>query len=573
MRKLPMLRPYPCALAVFCCLLAITPSLAQSPSSLTWPAGQVLPHFPTPASQLDALDVSGLSPDEQLTFCALAGQVNRRQPRLALIDSRHEPEREAWFREPTIDLDLNPPFTAATKHKLLAKYAKEVAGVVLYDPSRNAHLRNVAFTAAGLRKALPVTRGTYAALKQSGVELPILEDLTSLKATTAIEAYEHLLNTYWPRCEKRFIVSARPEGREGDYYHTRDLAAACGAATIWLDCQDAAQRELYGKFLDDMPAGNAVVLGWYTTERSGMTTATKFGIGMVPSDHFRNATIFAGGSHKITPPRTPPTPTLKNKLYITIFLSDGDNIQYTQYTMRRLWDQAANARGKVPLNWTMPPGLVDVAPGILNYYYATATPNDCFVCGPSGMGYIMPVNTLAEPGAPLGSAIDDRERLTAFTQLSARYLQRAGLRVVTVWDNLTPMQREVYAENCPDLLGVTVQNFRDDPKVASSNAASGLRFERLVRAYCGSYDDLRNSMEEQYAKLDDSEPRFAAYQAIGWGALTPEQLVKLSEEVKQKCPNVEFVRADHYFELQRAARERAEKSTPKTTASTPSAGS
>lgn len=226
--------------------------------------------------------------------------------------------------------------------------------------------------------------------------------------------------------------------------------------------------------------------------------------------------------------------------------------------MRRLWDQAANVRGKVPLNWTIAPGLVDVAPAILNYYYATATPNDCFVCGPSGMGYIMPANMLAEPGAPLGSMIDDRERLTAFTQLTARYLQRAGLKVVTIWDNLTPIQREVYAENCPDLLGVTVQNFRDDPKVASSNAASGLRFERLVRAYCGSYDDLRNSMVEEYAKLDGNEPRFAAYQAIGWGALTPEQLVKLSEEVKQKCPNVEFVRADHYFELQRTAREQVE---------------
>lgn len=553
----PMIQHLQLAALALSCLVALQPAAAEPPETLTWPAGQVLPHFPTPARQLDALDVARLTPDEQLTFSALAGHVNRRQPRLALINSRKEPEREAWFSDPTIDLQLNEPFTAANKNELLAKYADEVAGVVLYDPSRNPHLRNVAFTAAGLRPGLPVTRDGYAALQEAGVELPVLEDLTSLNLPTAIEAYEYLLKTYWPQCEKRFIVSARPEGRGGDYYHTRDLAAACGAATIWLDCQDAAQRELYGKFLDDMPAGNSIVLGWYTTERSGMTTATKFGIGTLPSDHFRNATIFSGGSHKITPPPTPAAPPLANKLYIAIFLSDGDNIQYAQYTMRRLWDESATVRGKAPLNWTIAPGLVDVAPGILNYYYATATPNDCFVCGPSGMGYIMPVNTLAEPGAPLGSTIDDRERLTGFAQLTARYLQRAGLNVVTIWDNLTPMQREVYAQSCPDLLGVTVQNFRDDPRVASSTAPSGLRFERLVRAYCGSYDDLRGSMEEEYAKLDGKQPRFAAYQAIGWGALTPEQLVKLTAEVKERCPNVEFVRADHYFQLQRAAREQS----------------
>lgn len=546
------------AILALCSLLAATSSAAQPRDGLTWPDGQVLPHFAAPAKVLDAIDVASLTPDEQLTFSALVGQVNRRQPRIALLNRRSEEGRDTWFRTLTIDLQIGEPFDDGKKYGLIAKYADEVTGVVLYDPERNAHVRNVAFTVAGLRKALPVTRDVQVLLAKHGVDLPVLEDLTSLGLETATEAYEYLYQTHWPACEKRFLVSARPEGRGGDYHHTRDLAAACGAATVWLDCRDPRERELFGKFLADMPTGNAVVLGWYATERSGVTTATQFGIGTMPADHFMNATVFAGGPHEIRVLPRPSRLELENKLYATIFLSDGDNIQYTQHAMRRLWDRSSDVRGKMPLNWTIAPGLVDVAPGIMNYYYSTATPNDCFVCGPSGMGYTMPVNTLLEPGAPLGSALDDEARMDAYTQLTSRYLQRAGLQVVTIWDDLTPMQRRSFAENCPHLLGVTVQNFKDDPSVKSSVADNGLRFERLVIPYAGSYDDLRRSIESEHAQLDGDSPRFAAYQADVWSPLKPERLIHLMKDLQREHPEIEFVRADHYFQLQRAAREPAQ---------------
>lgn len=531
------------------------PTWGQPPDGISWPAGQALPHFAAPAEPLDAINVSALNHDEQLTFSALAGHVNRRQPRIALLGGRRDEERNSWFRTPTVDLQVDEPFGESNKYDLIAKYADEINGVVLYDAERNGHLRNVACTVAGLRKALPITRGVREALEEHGIDLPVIEDLTSLELVTPIDAYEYLYKTHWPDCEKRFIVSARPEGRGGDYHHTRDLAAACGAATVWLDCREPDQRELFGKFLADMPAGNAVVLGWHATERSGVTTASRYGIGTIPSDHFMNATVFAGGDHEIRVPPTPERPPLENKLYVTIFISDGDNIQYVQHAMRRIWDRSASVRGKAPLNWTIAPGLVDVAPGILNYYYSTATSNDCFVCGPSGMGYAMPVNTLSEPGAPLGSTLDNQQRMDAYAQLTARYLQRAGLRVVTVWDDLTPMQRASFAKHCPSSLGVTVQNFRDDPAVKSSVAENGLRFERLAIPYAGSYDDLRRSIEKEHGQLDGQSPRFVAYQADVWSPLQPERLIQLMTELKQQHPNIEFVRADHFFELQRETRE------------------
>ena len=547
-----------CLLLLSILLLPLV-ATAQQSNSFTWPEGQVLPHLPAAADALDAIAIQSLTRDEQLTFVALQGHVNRTQPRVWLINRRSEEGPDTW--PTTLQLRFATTYDYRNKFELLAKYAGEVKGLVMYDAEANPHLRNLAATVAGLRGGLPVTARTREQLVEHQIDLPVLEDLTSLDLPTPVAVYEHLYQHYWPQCEKRFIVSSRPDDRGGDYHHTRDMATACGAAMVWLDCREPAERELFGKFLADMPAGNAVVLGWYTTERSGVTTATHYGIGTMPADHFMNSTVLASGDHTIHTPEPPATPPLENKLYVCVFLSDGDNIQYTQHALRRIWDRASDVRGRMPLNWTISPGLVDIAPGILNYYYQSASPNDCFVCGPSGMGYTMPVNTLLEPGAPLGSTVDDPQPWAAYTALTSRYLQRAGLRVVTIWDNLTPMQRTTYQQQCPTLLGVTVQNFKDDPTVASSTEGD-LRFERLAIPYAGSSEQLRRSLDYQLTRhRREGVARFVAYQADIWNELQPERLVEITEELKQQHPQIEFVRADHYFQLQSQARQQNQNAT------------
>ena len=45
---------------------------------------------------------------------------------------------------------------------------------------------------------------------------------------------------------------------------------------------------------------------------------------------------------------------------------------------------------QVPMGWTISPGLVSLAPAMLEYTYSIATANDSFVTGPSGLGYIYP---------------------------------------------------------------------------------------------------------------------------------------------------------------------------------------
>lgn len=54
-------------------------------------------------------------------------------------------------------------------------------------------------------------------------------------------------------------------------------------------------------------------------------------------------------------------------------------------------------RGQVPLAWGFNPGLVEDIPGVMTYFYATATPQDYFVGANSGAGYLNP-DALPEVG-------------------------------------------------------------------------------------------------------------------------------------------------------------------------------
>lgn len=526
------------------------PAVHNIATGLAWPAGQALPTFATPVSILDAIEVQALSVDERHTFVVLQGLINRVKPRLLLLDARADEGRDTWIQTATVGIESTRLYSHDNRYDLLAKYAAEPKGLVLYDPNRSHHHRNLAGTVAGLKQLLPVTAQVLEQMRHQGINLEVMVDLTNVPHTTPVAIYEYLYETYWPECEKRVLISARPYNSGGDHHHTRDLAAACGAAIVWLDNRDPAEREVMRKFLGDMQAGNAVILGWYSTERSGITTASEFGIATLPADHYISSSVFSGTEHRIQIPPTPKKPPLENKAYLAIFISDGDNIQYTQRAMRRVWDTSSNIRGKVPLNWTIAPGLVDIGPSILNYYYTTATSLDCFVTGPSGMGYLMPVNTFRDSGARIGVHLSDRDRMDGYARLTETYLQRSGIRVVTIWDDATAELRASYEQHCRNLYGATVQNFRDVPSVAGSVENQRVRFEKLVIPYTGTYEHISHSIRAELERWDRQSPLFLAYQVNVWGELKPNKIVEFAGEINAQYGDlVQFVRADHYFNL------------------------
>jgi len=525
-------------------------------SNINWPPEQALPGFPVPAEKLYSMDTAFLTPDERITISALQGIANKTEPRLLLTEDGDIP-RDTWAK--TFNLHT---VTVKEQYDLIAKFKDEVRGIVVYDPSKSSHYRNIASSVANINGYLPVTNGIKKTLARYGVEFDEADiiDITGWTLTSPIDIYGKFYDEYWRECTKRLLISANPDR---DFDHCRDIAAAVGAAVVYLDCKKSDERALYEKFMYDM-AGNrdknnttAIVMGWFTSERSGITAGSAYGVSSIPADLYISGSVYGGVTYNKNPedrtiniPAVPPKNGPENKVYVAVFMTDGDNIQYIQRFMRKLWDspEETASRGKVAVNWTISPSLVDIGPGILNYYYSLATEKECFVAGPSGMGYLMPVNTNREDGVRLGEFLTDKTYMDAYTKLTERYLQKAGLRVVTIWDDANGDLRDSYERNCRYLYGATVQNF------GAGNVSSGITNGRLAfikheTHYEGQYHTILADMTKKISAWDGEKPLFLTYQVKVWECGTP-QIVKLFDELDKKFEGkVEFVRADHFFAL------------------------
>ena len=199
-----------------------------------------------------------------------------------------------------------------------------------------------------------------------------------------------------------------------------------------------------------------------------MGEATKYGLSTVPADFFENTTVYTAVNKPVKIVPVPKRPKLENKIYAAVYISDGDNIQYCQHAMAKIYEQ--NGRGKMALNWTISPALADFAPMMLTYYYRKATNLDCFVSGPSGLGYAMPYDA---HNSKYYAASNNSKLITPYTQLTQRFLEKSGLRVITIWDDVSATQRKAYASNCPYLYGLTINDWERQTGRLTSYSLAG----------------------------------------------------------------------------------------------------
>lgn len=502
---------------------------------LYWPEGQAIPSFSQIEGELDTVTLHSLSEDAKVMLSVLQGLVNRKKTRIylngtnALQEGLHTwPERLDLQRKEWTDL-----------YGFLRKYAGELDGIVLYS-SRNSHMRNLAGTVAGIKNLLPVEETLYATFADHGIELKVVCDLTKLVCKDKLDVYQYLYETYWKDCTKRIFVSLNPTEHTS---FTRDMAAAVGSAVVWLDSRIPEEKQMLDLFLKDLTPGKSIILGWWPEERSGIGEGTSFGVSTIPSDLYENSTVHASLSHIMRIPPVPKKPELENKIYLALFMSDGDNVQYCQHRMSVLWED--KDRGSVPLNWTVSPGLVDIGPGILNYFYDSVTENDCFSSGPSGLGYALIYDQHNKV-----LFLKDQDKTDAYTKLSHQYLTKNGMRVITIWDQVTDLHYSCYEKNCRSLYGVTMEDWFKDPKPLPLHVENGrLPFMPNRPAYAESLDELYEELEPVIRNYDGSKPLFLAAQGVTW-SLTPANIRKMVEQFNTLQPGkVEVLRGDHFFAL------------------------
>ena len=504
-------------------------------TDLTWPEDRLLPLLLPPEGRLRAYDLTthNLSDQEKLMFSALQGIINRNRPRILLYNHNEEP-RTTW---PTAH-NLRLINTNEAAYSFVKRYVDEIKGIVLYSTEKSQHYGNLAITVAGLERSLPVTAEIRQKMIDAGVDLPVIADFTDLEMTTPQDIYNYLYENYWDRCNHRLLVSLRPTI---PYVH--DIAVAAGSASVWLDARVAAEKTVLNKMLQDLTPGRDFVLGWYPEERSGVGAATTYGLSTVPADFFENTTVYSAVNVPVNIPAVPKRPRLDNKIYATVYISDGDNIQYCQHAMAKIYEQSG--RGKMPMNWTVSPSLADIAPQMLNYYYKKATTNDCFVSGPSGMGYAMPYDAHNKLWYNA-----NKKRFEPYAEISQRYLEKSGLRAITIWDNVNSSQRQVYVDRCKYLFGLTIQDWeRQTGRLQPTLQDGRLAFVPNYPCYASGVNVLTDFFNRDIKNFDGSEPMFVSGQVTVWEA-GPDKLVALPDRLEALSPgNVNIIRADHFFNM------------------------
>lgn len=461
---------------------------------------------------------------ETYLFSSLKGIVNRTQPRIFSYEGDAFAEGPyAWMQS------LGLTWTEHTdRWELITKYRSEISGLIVYDPAQTATV-NLATTLAKDKKALIASPALLSKLTGAPYNLPILTDLRG-QFTSKLQVYQTLYNTYWPTMDHRLLIGLSPELHQGSL---REYATALGAAVIWLDPAVSGESALLNSFLSSMPAGSAY-MGWWPEEGAGITRASSYGIATVASDYATNLTVHSGMPRTVNIKPIPPKPTLKNKIYVAFILSDGDNLQYVEHLMRKLWSNPD--RGSVPMGWTLSPAMLDAMPGALNYYHQTSTDNDNLISGPSGYGYVYPNN------------FPDQNTLNQFVIKTEDYNKRAGFRVLTIWNTITgginQNVGESFATYAPSLLGVTAQN-TGGPLSIYNQRLPGMP---LSCNYCTGEQAMKDAIASASAGWNGTSPRFIIIQAQPWQDVKPTNFKNVMNSLDS---NHIVVRPDHLFQLLR----------------------
>jgi hypothetical protein len=341
-----------------------------------------------------------------------------------------------------------------------------------------------------------------------------------------------LYNTYWPNLDHRLLVGLNPDVHKAAL---REYATALGMAVIWLDPNVAAESALLNNFLSSMPAGSNY-MGWWPEEGPGVERVSQYGITTIASDWCSNLTMHSGMPRTVNIKPIPPKPALQNKIYVAFILSDGDNLQYIEHLMRKLWNNPD--RGSVPIGWTLSPAMLDAMPGALNYYWQTATDNDCLISGPSGYGYTYP------------NSWPNQNLLNQFVAKTEDYNSRAGFRVITVWNTITGgINQNVgqsFANHAPSLLGLTAQNTGGGLTIYNQS----LPGMALSCNYCTNEQAMKDHIASAAAGWNGAEPRFIIIQAQPWTDVKPTNFKNVANSL-----NADYVvvRPDHIFQLIREA--------------------
>ena len=396
-------------------------------------------------------NVAGGLPEKAM-LVSLQGLTNRDAPQLYIV---HPPDFQWEITEPLYDFYQRKhgvEFTRiATADEALKRFKQHAKGYVVWDKTVGASL-NVAFTIGGLQDAVVVSEELIPLAKQHGLKQ--IDDLRGRYAGKSDgEIYQDAYDRYWDQCIKdALMLMGGHRGRVmqpamADWGIQRKMFFHDLSANPKHPDELALTKILY----DQMKPGSTI-FGWHPygkdTEEQATTLLSGYGFKMeglhnLPNLSFNSQFTFTK-DFKFTNNHTVERDAVlqaEEKVYITFIQSDSIGIG--------VWTKPG--RGKLPFGWQVTMNWSKYSPAALEYFHESATPNDYFMGGLSGPGYMYP-NHIPADRFPL--LMDEAKEL----------MELLDERVMEIMDNsaadgnvgntdLTKETVDRYYENFPDVIG------------------------------------------------------------------------------------------------------------------------
>jgi hypothetical protein len=525
--------------------------LSGKPNNLVWKAG--MPHGPAPLRQskppaktLLVLDIEHLSADWQRAALSLQGIVNRTKPEIYCIQSDMD---EVWLKRMVGRGWVKGTQRVNAPADLVKRFQSRLRGVIVTDPGLPASV-NVAFTAASVENALVVSPSIAETLGMKTV----LD--TRGKWATNAEAYSWAFDTYWPRLNHELLAVLDPRTLSPRDYMVENKGF-CFWITGPVDGADehaspTAEAVLMERLLARMPV-NIPVLGYpYAgegvgiAETSGVSLFAKFGKYLIATDFDANMSVHSGIPVTSFRQAHPPAPKLDQKnVYVSFIVSDGDNLQvYQQHSFPDMW--RSSERGTIPIGWSLSPSAARLVPGIADWFYRAATPNDEFVGAVSGVGYTYP-DDYAERYEPASR----RRVWEGFLSQTAASMKQMDMRDLWIMGATRAALYKDYAEAIPGLNALYPDYGRQVTEYADATfpTAKGVPVFRASTNWTGATqaERVRNAVQEIRAIVPTTRPAFLHVFAQNWQVDVPT----LKALAKALGPDYVPVRPDHLGALYR----------------------
>lgn len=372
------------------------------------------------------VDISILNEEETAAILSLQGLVNREKPQILVLpkdkggfggrgykfqDTNMQRDGLAALSQETLDKyasledvweeyyskEYQYTFEPIDFEDAFSTFASFYRGSVKYGGIHAAAGIAIATTICGVSDAIPVTQGLidkYPVLKA----LPVITDLTSFHFKNRKEAHRWAIDEYLDQTSKDYAYSYWQHERN---FYTIDYAIAHKLFSFLLSfaSEKNPQGGVYDKeeadMLDEIFAHlnpGSIILGWGESEEYIIQARCgEGGHALICTNISPNLSFHAAVPADITQLKqkrqlNEEQVNVENKIYISFSINEGDTYKSVgNLMMDGAW--LHEKRGQIAFNWPTNPKILQMLPGLAQYYYNSMTENDYFTVPTSGIGY------------------------------------------------------------------------------------------------------------------------------------------------------------------------------------------